>query len=316
MVQSISKTTVSQPYQEPVDCGCSCLFPTVKTVAAAVQSPFSEIAKDYNAGVRAHLEQDSQDHRTNTQKLILSQTAHLNPKSSIVMVIGAQPGIEPLKELLAQCKELWLLDFDQDTLDLNFKALGSSKKVKTKLIDLSAVSEELAAFKTKQEVLPCKTEEDFILQAKALIKQCHAKIESRKLGFGLLPDGQHADYVISSLVSSQLSILLRDELRLIAKKIFGKKLNSFFAREISDCCDAMIKKHAEDLRHWAGKKGAIYFADTPVSLADRFYINIRENTFVSAVKTLTASHHALFEQGPTMWDWDEFTVAAIAVPPL
>lgn len=213
------------------------------------------------------------NHVFQTQKAILAGSGHLNSETSVVVVCGAQfydedKFVEPLPQLLEKCKRLILLDVDPVTLENLHLMLGNSSKVSKVVLDLTCALKELPGFHKK-----ASSPEGFILGMCDFLDKVTIDTEKRAAGLpgvlGVLSDAESADYVISSLVGSQLSIRLKEMIFELFSKKFGSHISSAMTSELLDKAAEVLKKnmhalttkHTEDLCAWAGQEGRVYFAD-------------------------------------------------------
>ncbi len=219
-----------------------------------------------------YLKDKKYNHVLQTQQSILEGSAHLNPESSIVVVVGAQfyddKFVEPLPQLLEKCKKLILIDIDPVTLGKLHAMLGNNPKVFTVVLDLTCTLEDLQAFnrdfsKSSQLV--------FFAGLVDFLNKVAEDTEKRVAGLpGVLGEGESADYVISSLVASQLSRKLIEGLLFLFLKKFGFNISPVTTPQLKDTLNkardesshALATKHAKDLCAWAGEKGRVYLADT------------------------------------------------------
>lgn len=242
-----------------------------------------------------HLKSDEYNHVLKTQQMILDGSKHLNPNHSIVVVCGAQfydnKFVEPLPQLLERCKKLILIDVDPLTLENLHKMLGSSVKVSTVILDLTCSLKDLHAFydnTSKSSPLEfCEKMHSFLEKVIEDINQRAVRLP------GVLAETESADYVISSLVGSQLAVRLKEALFAHYLKKFNAPIRSFMEEQkemeaklsevVQRCIHSLAMKHTEDLCAWAGKEGRVY-------LADSYKLNnnplVSENTFTKISQIL------------------------------
>ncbi len=220
----------------------------------------------------AHLKNENYNHVLKTQRSILDGSSHLNSDTSVVVVCGAQfyddKFVEPLPQLLEKCKKLILLDVDPVTLEKLHKMFGSSSKVSTVVLDLTCALKDLPAFnKASSKASP----QEFISNILNFLEKVTEETEKRAEGLsGVLGETASADYVISSLVASQLSIRLKEALFTLFSKKFGSHISSAMTPQLEVKISKVLKqniqtltiKHAKDLCALAGKAGRVYFADS------------------------------------------------------
>lgn len=147
--------------------------------------------------------------------------------------------------------------------------LDNSPKVSTVELDLSHAIEDLEPF--EQEVANCTNPVEFFDKAAALLMKITEKNEKRAVGFpNILGENESADYVISSLVASQLVHKLKVKIFELFEKKFLMTVDVFFKTENLGIkqkiqtfnvrfSDTIAFKHIEDLCKCGGKT---YFADT------------------------------------------------------
>lgn len=204
-------------------------------------------------------------HIDNSRNLIMHAAAQF-PSGKTVVVLG--PGlIEPLQKLLLNCGKLILIDNDPLSLAFIAKQLDSPK-VETRTMDLSG------GF--------CEAGEAFM--EKMQKKESHEKGSSRKNFYLELfqvynafrpescPIDIQADYVISSLVSSQLSVMVtrlissfaEKDLRIGMGKIYEMdERNSVTHEKLGlQLLHLMLERHINDLQSMTKPNGKIYFSDT------------------------------------------------------
>lgn len=226
-----------------------------------------------------HLQTKRYNHRQQTQNLILRGAKNLRPDQSVVVVCGAQfygqTFIEPLPQLLKQCKKLILVDIDSQTLEQLRERLGNAPKIQCVKHDLSGALEKLSAVET--QLLEAPSPLEFVRIANTLFTEIFQKAltkEARPLPG--IKEGDSVDYVISSLVASQLGIKVKETVFSMFKTRFGYPPNSIaeskdpatlqafsrFSDLVNICNNALAKRHVDDLCFWAGSVGNIYYSDT------------------------------------------------------
>lgn len=206
------------------------------------------------------------EHIYHTRRSILHGAAHLKGTETIV-VLG--PGeIEPLKELLEKCHQLILIGFDGQYLNDKAKELNS-KKVKVMIADFSGGLCEAA------QALINKTEQNL---SKDIMTARH---NFYKDFFDLYENFKHydsclkiqADYVISSLVSSQLLSPLDGVIVEFAERVLGlfvdnlpreSEYGSRYRLLRVRLESSLLEKHMRDLQSWVKPRGRIFFSDTTV----------------------------------------------------
>ena len=212
------------------------------------------------------------NHVFQTQQAILEGSGHLNPDTSVVVVCGAQfygdKFVEPLSQLLEKCKKLILLDVDPVSLEKLHIMLGSCSKVSTVVLDLTCALKDLPAFYQDSSK---SSPQEFILSMCNFLEKVTTDTEKRAAGLpGVLSEAASADYVISSLVGSQLSVRLKETIFSLFSKKFGTPISSAMTKELlakiaevlRKNTHALAIKHIEDLCAWAGQEGRVYFADS------------------------------------------------------
>jgi len=191
------------------------------------------------------------------------------PKKAIVVVCGAQiynnEMVEQLDKILPICRKLILIDYDENTLKLLSNKLKSKKVVIVKF-DLSGnCVEDFAALKT--ELAVNKYDNDGFIKAVAkFLNKLNAKIKDHRIQLkDICPAVEKADFVVSSLVGTQLSGQLAPRI----KALFAERNLEFHdhievAKQQQTFCLTMLTKHAMDLYSWTAPKGQLYFADTTI----------------------------------------------------
>lgn len=282
-----------QQCKVPIYCGAECQKKDWKTHKLVCID--SNLTKPYtveNQKIRAGFS-NGNEHVAKTQELILKGAAHLNPEKSVVVVCGAQyyngGFVEPLPQLLEKCKKLVLVDVDPTTLNELHTLLGNSPKVSKVALDLSASLKNIPNFRKETAEI---TNPDLYIDK--IIEFLNNATLERAAGLpGVLEEGETADYVISSLVSSQLAIRLKELLfSLYAEKFkspiqfklmtpaITNKLLPVFAKLSTQ----LPAKHAEDLAVWAGEKGRIYLSDTFTCSGNILLPKRVDELFAAAVK--------------------------------
>lgn len=241
-----------------------------------IRSQFSSYDKGFINHQIKNLKHSKNNHVLQTQKMILDGSKHLDPNKSIVIVCGAQfyknnnenKFIEPLPQLLERCKKLILVDVDPVTLENLHKMLGSSTKVSTVVLDLTCSLKHLHTF---YEEASQSTKREFRNKIFTFLKKVSEDTTNRAAGLaGILVGEESADYVISSLVASQLSIRLKEALFNLYQKKFVNHISEVISEieektmweHISEASHLFVMKHVEDLCAWAGTNGSVYFADS------------------------------------------------------
>jgi hypothetical protein len=210
---------------------------------------------------------ETYNHVLQTRGQILRGSDHLNRETSTVVVCGAQffddKFVEPLPELLEKCKKMILLDVDPATLEKLHQMLGSSAKVSTMVMDFTFALKDLPAFyKESSKSSP----QQFLFNMCNFLAKVTLKTGNREPGLSV----ESADYVISSLVGSQLALCLKKNILSHFAKKFGQSHNAYMGpllenrsgEELTKCVHALVIKHVEDLCATAGQEGRIYFADS------------------------------------------------------
>jgi hypothetical protein len=256
-----------------------------------------------------HLKTEKYNHILQTQRAVLEGSGHLNPDTSVVVVCGAQfyedKFVEPLPQLLEKCKKLILVDIDPVTLQKLHTMLGSSSKVSTVVLDLTCALKDIPAFNKDSSKL---SPQEFIASLFNFLEKVTKDTEKRAAGLaGVLGEAASADYVISSLVASELSVRLKAALFSLFSKKFGSDMCSSMTSQLYDRGNEVVKqsthvltlKHAEDLCAWAGEAGRVYFADT---------YKFNNNTLITE-KTISDLRHILDKKKGTNkltkneWHW-------------
>lgn len=220
-----------------------------------------------------HLATPVFNHPLKTREFILEGCKHLDPQKSVVLVCGAQyydgNYVEPLPELLAKCKRLILVDVDQSTLD-QLKERLNSQKITIISQDLSCTNERLESFRREVEQHQYRHDE-FYRHAARFVTELIADIEAMPPGIaGILAEGESADYVVSSLVASQLPAKINKYLFRVISACYKYDMEEFSGHAqikdleelLSQLNRVMVKKHLSDLFACAGQHGGVYFADT------------------------------------------------------
>lgn len=219
-----------------------------------------------------YLLQPEYNHPRATQEFILEGAGHLRPDESVVIVCGAQfldqSFLEPLPFLLERCKKLILTDVDPQTLKSLHQKLGESPKVKCVELDFT---DALRKIPFKDEELQCSSPTEFFNKANNFLQTITEEAKERaRLSLKEIEKEDRVDYVISSLVSSQLGVKLKQIIFHVFTEKLGYSPTSLFSKEQYDqlaasilaCNDLMAKNHVLDICSWAGARGNIYYADT------------------------------------------------------
>lgn len=215
----------------------------------------------------------SKEHIAKTQEAILAGAGHLNPETSTVVVCGAQfydgGFVEPLPQLLEKCKKLVLVDVDPVSLDELHRRLGSSPKVTKAVLDLSDSLKNIPKF--REETAPMTDPNAFADKIADFFQKTTKETIIREGFPAVLEERETADYVISSLVSSQLAVRLKALLFSIYQDKFGESMQQRLMDPSNEdrilpayelMATYMPSKHAFDLSKLAGAKGRIYLSDT------------------------------------------------------
>lgn len=246
------------------------------------------------------------DHAFNTRKAILQTSTRLDPNESIVLVFGAQffngKFVEPLPELLNRCKKMILVDVDLNSLN-ELKALLNSPKVIIKQKDLTNSFDSLVEFEKSLSEKP--TQAEFIEKSVKLVNKITKETINRAAGISeVLEKDEKADYVISSLVASQLAVNFKDLLFSLFENIFKVNLKQLLMKgsfkeiiqPFEEIYQATISKHTEDVSVCTKLKGKIYLADTMSVNDSSLGMQKLFETLISK-----ASKDARFTQGQWMW---------------
>lgn len=204
-----------------------------------------------------------QKHIWNNHQFILEGSDHLDPNKSTVLVFGPQfynkEFTEPLRELLKKCKKMILADVDADTLAQIRKKLNNPKVV-TRTIDLTSTLNDLMAFEsgfTEDLSVP-----ECIEKVNSLFKKIIKDTRNKPVPFGILEKGETADYVISSLVGSELARMICQNIAYIFSRRFENPPFEILVRPSSEkLLDALAMKHIKDLSAFVNPSGRVYFAD-------------------------------------------------------
>lgn len=250
----------------------------------AVQPMLSGIAAGTNFLLRQVLQTRSgQNHITQTRALIELGCAKLNIPESTIVVCGAQylegkvQFVEPLEKFL-NARKLILVDIDLNTLkelSKRIKALSPSCNVSVVQKDLSGIGKGVEDFfKTISSEVNLRMEQ-YCQKVMQLLSKLYADFETKPSSLdGILPKGESADVVISSMVASQLSFHTLDGV--YQHKINGMTFHQWLA-DPSNCVkgnynhDAYLKlsnrtflEHIEDVFACAqgDSKGTVYFAES------------------------------------------------------
>ncbi len=276
----------------------------------------------------AYLGNDQYNHVLQTQRYILEGSGLLDPNKSIVVVCGAQfyddKFIEPLPQLLERCNKLVLVDIDPITLEKLHRMLNGSTKVSTVVLDFTCSVKNFSSF---YENLLTSTPEEFINNSLRFLEKVNVEaasnLRSARLP-GVLAEFEEADYVISSLVASQLSVSLRDGLFSMFKKKFNASIFSFLEDEVLDkffdvlnqVTDTLVIKHVENLSAWAGRKGRVYLADTYSYIYQSENIELVSDVAFDKITSLLKKRRATDDLTFKQWHWvankdHDYTVKAI-----
>lgn len=230
------------------------------------------VLANFDQSYRILFNHPSYDHPFNTRKAILQSSSHLDPNESIILIFGAQffngKFVEPLPELLGRCKKMILVDADINSLN-QIKEILNSPKVVTKQKDLSNSFDSLIEFEKSLSEKP--TQAEFIEKSVKLVNKVTKETLNRAAGISeVLEKDEKADYVISSLVGSQLAVIFKEVLCSFFENIFKVNLKQLLMKgkfkeimlPFEEAHQAVISKHAEDLSSCTKFKGKIYLADT------------------------------------------------------
>lgn len=260
--------------------------------------PYSEQAvSQENGSIREIFELGGKtffaDHVKKTRGLINFGASGLNGR---LIVFG--PGlIEPLEELSKKFEEVVLVDYDKKSLELASKRL-SCKKVICHKFDLNGeLYKNLDALFEKTIV----EKSDFSV--------FHTRLESILNNFKVKDSNiskilGKADYVISSLVASQLILLVRELFDNFIKFQFDLQLDTFESQKFyHNFAPISHMRHLNDLMDTLKPGGKIYFADTithkyliPYVGEDRRFIYI-EKKFLDEIRK---NHEVVKENN---WHW-------------
>jgi hypothetical protein len=200
-----------------------------------------------------------------------------------VTVFGAQfydnnRCIEPLPALLQRCKKLILVDIDAVTL-YRLRAILDSPKVTTVETDLTRLVATLTLFQSKVRQ-QATTHADFIKWNTVFYQHAAQEIEKQSTVAPLAKEIEKSDYVISSLVASELVPKIQSIIFQMFEKHFGipagdfshKKSMIIFEQLPIDlqqdlniakkkCEYLLTKRHVQHLVNCTTEQGKIYFAD-------------------------------------------------------
>jgi hypothetical protein len=182
-----------------------------------------KVYKSHYAGKKEY------DHTFQTSELILKGAAHLDPEKSIVMIFGLGEA-EPIEELLKRARKIYIIDHDQESLDTWRDKLKSPKVVPIKF-DLTGSEHLLDSFENEVRELKY-SKEDFVKNSLGLLEKIQQEARSASRQYlKLLTDGDSPDFVISSLVASQLGINIKNRIREIYKKHYGEDFETYINDE-------------------------------------------------------------------------------------
>jgi hypothetical protein len=245
-----------------------------------------------------------------TQEFILKGGKHLDPQKSVVLVCGAQcydgKFVEPLPELLLKCKKMILIDIDPDTLQ-QLSSVLKSPKVSTMTLDLTNSLSDLESF--EKEVRQNQfTPSQFINKMQLWIEKLIDDTQSRTAGLGALESEESADYVISSLVGSQLFTKVKMQFFHLFEEQFHAPISSVINPSqwfnlINTGMEALINKHIDDLLAWAGVSGIVYFADSITLKHQNLSVPIVSSSCVEKIELHLKEKREKVEE--RNWHWME-----------
>jgi len=207
---------------------------------------------------------DYANHISNSRTL-MERGARRLPEHGRIVVLGGGL-IEPWKQLYASCQELLLVDCDLATLQAVAAHLPR-EKVTSLQMDLSggvcAEADHFVENAFRQQYSP----EKFLAEMHLFYNRASPK----ELDFNGIFN--NADYVVSSLVASQLSINVIRYFDWAFNQLFTFSLESYLNSKNSAIIQESIKyrnrfmdklfnKHIADLSHLARAEATVYFADT------------------------------------------------------
>lgn len=231
----------------------------------------------------------SQEHIQNTRKQILDRAKDLDPKKSVIVVCGSQwygkgETVEPLKELAKKwCKKLLLVDCCESTLSSLVSIIDQPDKVVTKTMDLGrGFQDELVKLTAvaQQFRIPPNSVLESLMDLWTEFRYT-SRIGSPKKPFKdvLGADNQSIDYVISSLVGSELAtghrelnwmfqLLYKQNSRDVISVSFKKAppLKAMYFSDIVQNTNALAWSHFNSICSWVSPKGSVYIADTTTTV--------------------------------------------------
>ena len=206
---------------------------------------------------RASTETDPlyQTHFKNSREAIVEAAAGLTGTALVVGVGGAHD--IPLAELAKQFDHIDLVDIDTSLVDEALLAVPEALRGKFQIhkADLTGIWDE---FVQKMDALDqTLAPEDFLTKVKALF----AGFTRKEFPYSKYK----ASFVVSSLVSSQLSHHLMQYLDQRCKELYGKTtlelLDNATVELMNTCVVPVEEAHMKDLSSWVAPEGRVYFAD-------------------------------------------------------
>jgi hypothetical protein len=205
------------------------------------------------------------DHVTNTREAILKGAEKLDKKAKIV-VFG--PGlVEPLEQLATDGRELVLIDWDEHSLGHLQEKLLAAKKTNVSIIKMDLTGGALKLL----DQLDGKTPQDLVKKIILIYKTFKPQPLPLDGAFGT------CDYVISSLVATQLSGQVQSYFRTLFHDKFGcdartyinadaKVFKEYFAAK-AIFQEKLETRHFTDISSLLKPKGKAYFADTMCAIS-------------------------------------------------
>ncbi|GEM_PF-3395686 len=178
-----------------------------------------------------------------------------------VLVLGADK-MEPVAELAQQFDKVILVNLDKAVLQKSVKDIPEDlkQKIELRVLDISGLFD---AFTDRL---------DAIIESTDLADEAEYALADffRQAVLPPVPIAEHeADYVVSSLLMSQLDIVFRTALENTLIRKFGTGNYSDHLRlEMERLREKIQLEHLGNLRRWTAPEGKIYFADTDYKMRE------------------------------------------------
>lgn len=217
--------------------------------------------------------------------------------------------LEPIKELADRCKEVVLVDFDAPTLKL-LEASIKRSNVTTRLVDLSggAYKEQL---RVGTDSIGEKSRDTYFIEKYISWLKAHSFTDKvSDLVSKILPNGVKADYVVSSLVASEIGTISKKVVNYVTYNIFRIatfSIDPHYRTDLTsewDRHDRMhLKVHLDLLLNLVKPTGKVYLADTTKEIrekeiANRVHSKEAQEGVPGLVQQLTCS------KDKSTWKWE------------